>query len=362
MEFVQYHPTGLPGTGILLTEGCRGEGGVLRNKDGYRYLQDYELGPETPLGDPQPKTMELGPRDRLSQAFYHEQKKGRTVETLFGDAVLLDLTHLGEKKIDDRLPLVRMLAKTYIGVDMVEAPVPVRPVVHYVMGGIKTDSTGATPLQGLYAVGECASSGLHGANRLGSNSLTELTVMGFKCGESAALFAKEEAGEANESALEKQAADAEERVFSWVRKPAGGERPVTLRKEMHESMEEGVGIYREAGSIKAACEKIAELRERYANVQLEDRSNVYNTDLFSVLELGNLLDVAQTLAEGALARTESRGAHQRLDHPQRDDEKFLKHTLAHYNGKDAPRLDYEDVVITKSQPAERVYGGKLKNG
>ncbi|MBW2666246.1 MAG: fumarate reductase (quinol) flavoprotein subunit [Deltaproteobacteria bacterium] len=362
MEFIQYHPTGLPGTGILLTEGCRGEGGVLRNKDGYRYLQDYEMGPETPLGDPQPKTMELGPRDRLSQAFYHEQKKGRTVETIFGDAVHLDMTHLGEKKIEDRLPMVRMFAKTYIGVDMVKEPVPVRPVVHYTMGGIKTDLNGATLMQGLYALGECASSGLHGANRLGSNSLTELTVMGLMCGENAAGFAKEQAGKANESALEKQAADAEERVFSWVRKSGGGERPVTIRKEMHESMEQGVGIYREAGPIKATCDKIAELRDRYPNVQLEDRSNVYNTDLFSVLELGNLLDVAQTLSDGALARTESRGAHQRLDHPERDDENFLQHTLAYYSGKDAPRIEYEPVVITRSQPAERAYGGKAKNG
>jgi fumarate reductase flavoprotein subunit len=364
MEFVQYHPTGLPGTGILLTEGCRGDGGVLRNKDGYRYLQDYEMGPETPLGDPQPKTMELGPRDRLSQAFYHEQKKGRTVETIFGDAVHLDMTHLGEAMIEERLPLVRMLAKTYIGVDMVTELVPVRPVVHYTMGGIKTDLHGATPLPGLYALGECASSGLHGANRLGSNSLTELTVMGFKSGETAARFAQEQTGKANEAALEAQAADSEERVFSWVRKPSGSERPVTLKKEMHDSMEEGVGIYRDAGSTQATCDKIAELRDRYPNVQLEDRSNVYNTDLFSVLELGNLLDVAQTLSDGALARTESRGAHQRLDHPARDDENFLQHTLAHYNGKDAPRIEYEPVVITKSQPTERVYGdgGKPKNG
>ncbi|MCP4006238.1 MAG: fumarate reductase (quinol) flavoprotein subunit [bacterium] len=361
MEFIQYHPTGLPGTGILLTEGCRGEGGVLRNKDGYRYLQDYEMGPETPLGDPQPKTMELGPRDRLSQAFYHEQKKGRTVETQFGDCVLLDMTHLGEKKIEDRLPMVRMLAKTYIGVDMVDEPVPVRPVVHYTMGGIKTDLTGATPMPGLYSVGECASSGLHGANRLGSNSLTELTVMGLKCGESAAEFAKEKAGQANESVLLKQAADAEERVFSWVRKTDGDERPVTIKKEMHETMEEGVGIYRDDASSRATCAKIAELRERYGNVKLEDRSNVYNTDLFSVLELGNLLDVAQTLAEGAVARTESRGAHQRLDYPERDDENFLKHTLAHYNGKDTPRIEYEPVVITRSQPAVRSYGGKTED-
>ena len=361
MEFVQYHPTGLPGTGILLTEGCRGEGGVLRNKDGYRYLQDYEMGPETPLGDPQPKTMELGPRDRLSQAFYHEQRKGRTIETPFGDAVHLDMTHLGEKKINERLPFVRMLAKTYMNVDMVFEPVPVRPVVHYTMGGIKTDMHGATPMPGLYAVGECASSGLHGANRLGSNSLTELTVIGLHAGTGAARFAREEADGASQGALETQAEEAKQRAFSWLRKTDGTERPVAIRTEMHETMEAGVGIYREAGPTKATCEKIAELRRRYEDIQLEDRSNVFNTDLLFVLELGNLVDIAQVLAESALARTESRGAHQRMDYPARDDENYLKHTLACYEGTDAPRIEYEPVVITRSQPAARVYGGKQEN-
>ncbi|MFZ1576621.1 MAG: FAD-binding protein, partial [Chromatiaceae bacterium] len=180
MEFVQYHPTGLPGTGILLTEACRGEGGILVNKDGYRYLQDYELGPPDPW--PRLKAMELGPRDRLSQAFWHEQQKGRTVSTRWGEVVHLDLRHLGEKKINERLPMIRDLATSYVGADPVHELVPVRPVVHYMMGGIHTDIDAATPLPGLYAAGECACVSINGANRLGSNSLTELLVFGGRAG------------------------------------------------------------------------------------------------------------------------------------------------------------------------------------
>ncbi|WP_306670690.1 FAD-binding protein, partial [Endozoicomonas sp. SESOKO4] len=178
MEFVQYHPTGLPGSGILMTEGCRGEGGILLNKHGYRYLQDYGLGPETPVGQPRNKYMELGPRDKLSQAFWNEQRKGNTIETPLGDAVLLDLRHLGEKKLMERLPLICSLAKNYVGVDPVHQAVPVRPAVHYTMGGIRTDINCAADIPGLYAAGECASIGMHGANRLGSNSLAETVVFG----------------------------------------------------------------------------------------------------------------------------------------------------------------------------------------
>ena len=188
MEFMQYHPTGLPGTGILITEGSRGEGGILVNKDGYRYLQDYNLGPPDPW--PRKKAMELGPRDRLSQAFWHEQQKGRTIKTPQGDVVHLDIRQLGEKKINERLPMVRELAIAYVGVDPVHAMIPVRPVVHYTMGGIHTDIDTATSLPGLFAAGECACVSINGANRLGSNSLAEIVVFGARAGRSAAAFAK----------------------------------------------------------------------------------------------------------------------------------------------------------------------------
>ena len=189
MEFVQYHPTALPGSGILITEGCRGEGGYLVNKDGYRYLQDYALGPV--VSEPTPKTMELGPRDRLSQAFWHEERAGRTVETSLGHAVHLELMHLGRAKLHERLPMIYELAETFLGVDPAEAPIPVCPAVHYTMGGIGADGHTATTLPGLYAAGECSSVGIHGANRLGSNSLAELCVFGRVAGEHAARYARE---------------------------------------------------------------------------------------------------------------------------------------------------------------------------
>ena len=262
MEFVQYHPTGLPGTGILLTEGCRGEGGILVNKDGYRYLQDYGMGPETPIGQPVLKTMELGPRDRLSQAFWHEQKKGNTVETPWGDCVLLDMRHLGEKKINERLPLVRELATYYVGHDPVKDPVPVRPVVHFMMGGIDTNINGETPMPGLYAIGETSCSGLHGANRLGSNSLTELLVAGKRSAQRAVEYARETGRAADDPAVVAQA----EAIVKSVRDlllQQGDESLARLRREMRTSLEDGAGIYREEASTGATCEKVAELKQRF---------------------------------------------------------------------------------------------------
>src|SRR5207249_1058688 len=209
MEFVQYHPTGLPGTGILITEAARGEGGIMVNKDGYRYLQDYGLGKPLDITDPkhpQKRTMELGPRDKLSQAFVKEQEKGRTIPGPYGDVVHLDVRHLGEKKIDKKIPFVRELAKNYVGIDPVYQPIPVRPVVHYMMGGVSTDKHGATNLAGLYAAGECACVSINGANRLGSNSLTELLVFGARAARAAAHFAKDHP-DVNGNALTAQAAD-----------------------------------------------------------------------------------------------------------------------------------------------------------
>jgi fumarate reductase flavoprotein subunit len=358
MEFVQYHPTGLPGTGILITEGSRGEGGILINKDGYRYLQDYGLGPPDPW--PRKKAMELGPRDRLSQAFWHEHQKGRTIDTPHGDVVHLDLRHLGEKRIDERLPMVRDLAKSYVGVDPVHAPIPVRPVVHYTMGGADTDIDAKTCLEGLFAAGECACVSINGANRLGSNSLTELLVFGARAGLGAAGLAEAEGSHVSETAIREQAAAAEERVARLFRSTGGGESVTGLRREMNATMEAGAGIYRTDESLRRSCVVMNDIRRRYADIELEDKSNVYNTDLIQVLELGAMIDVADAVIVSALERKESRGSHQRLDHEQRDDEIYLKHSLAHYVAGGEPRIEYRDVVITRSEPGERVYGGEQK--
>jgi len=357
MEFVQYHPTGLPGTGILITEGSRGEGGLLVNKDGYRYLQDYALGPPDPW--PRKKAMELGPRDRLSQAFWHEQKKGNTIQTAFGDAVLLDLRHLGEAKINERLPMVRELAMSYMSVDPVYEPIPVRPVVHYTMGGIDTDINAATPLTGLYAAGECACVSINGANRLGSNSLTEILVFGHLAGTNAAKFVRTDQNVPDEAQLFASAQKAVDSVMNLFQRK-GSESIPGLRAEMNSIMEEGAGIYRSEDSLEVAVNAMTEIKARFADVQLEDKSNVYNTDLIQALELGSMIDVARAMAVSALNRRESRGSHQRLDHVARDDKDFLCHTLATYAGNANPSIAYRDVVITKSQPAERVYGGESK--
>jgi len=359
MEFVQYHPTGLPNTGSLLTEACRGEGGVMLNKHGRRYLQDYGMGPETPLGKPQLKTMELGPRDRVSQAYWHELQKGNTVSTPWGECVLLDMRHLGEKYIDERLPLVRELAISYLGVDIVKDAVPIRPVVHYMMGGISTNTKAATPLPGLFAAGECACVSLNGANRLGSNSLVELLVFG----KSAALSAIEHAksvGPANKAVLSERAGESQARVRELFSRTDGTESMSGLRKEMMDTMEKNCGLYRTEAGLQEAVAKIAELRQRYQKVTLHDKSNVFNTDLFQVLELGSMLDCAAALTVCALERKESRGAHQRLDYVQRDDVNYLRHSMAHYQGQGMPRVDYLDVVITKSPPGVRDYSGDHK--
>lgn len=354
MEFVQYHPTGLPSTGTLLTEACRGEGGVLVNRNGRRFLQDYGMGPETPLGRPVLKTMELGPRDRVSQAFWQEQKKGNMIATQWGDCMLLDMRHLGEKTIDERLPLVRDMSISYMGVDPVKDPVPVRPVVHYMMGGIDTDMRTATSLPGLFAAGECACVSINGANRLGSNSLTELLVFGRRAALSAIEYLQSGVRPGDGSA---PADAAQARLRALMQRAGGTETVAGLRREMMQTMEEHAGIYRTGEGLAAAGAKLAELRARYRRIELHDRTNVYNTDLLQALELGSMLDCAEAVVQSAAARRESRGAHQRLDHPERDDRRFLKHSLAAYAAEGAPRIDYRDVVITKSQPGVRDYSG-----
>ncbi len=361
MEFVQYHPTGLPGTGILITEASRGEGGILVNKHGDRYLRDYDLGEPLDVTDPkhpQNRTMELGPRDKLSQCFIYEMQKGNTIETRYGHTVSLDLRHLGEEKIDKKIPFVRELATNYAGVDPVHELIPVRPVLHYMMGGIDTDVEGATSIAGLFAAGECACVSLNGANRLGSNSLTELLVFGARAGKGAAQFALEH-DQINIAALEAQAKDEQQRISrDYINKSGGTQRIVGIRNAMHETMETNAGIFREETSLKLACDTLSELGERFQDVALDDHTLSFNTELTAALELGYMLDVAQTLVHAALARCESRGSHQRTDYAHRDDEKFLKHSLAYFEpgSPSVPRIDYKPVTITKWPPAKRTYG------
>jgi fumarate reductase flavoprotein subunit len=353
MEFVQYHPTGLPFTGILITEAARAEGGWMLNRDGYRYLQDYDLGKPEPR--PVLRSMELGPRDRLSQAFVKEQEKGRTLEGPYGHYVHLDLRHLGEKLIDIKLPFVRELCHKYQGIDPVKELIPVRPVVHYMMGGVSTDIHGATPLPGLYAAGEAACVSINGANRLGSNSLPEVLVFGARAGAAAAAFAPEQPDPA--PAVVRQAQDEEQRLQEgFLGKTAGRERIATLRTEMHAVMEESAGIYRIGASLEKAVERLRTLQDRFQDITLDDRSHTFNTELTSALELGYMLDLAEAVVQSALRRRESRGSHQRTDYPERNDAEFLAHSLAHWSADGPPRIEYLPVTITRWPPGQRVYG------
>jgi fumarate reductase flavoprotein subunit len=354
MEFVQYHPTGLPFTGILITEAARAEGGWLLNKDGYRYLQDYDLG--QPSLTPVLRSMELGPRDRLSQAFVHEVDKGTTIDTPYGPIVHLDLRHLGAKLIDAKLPFVRELCSKYQNIDPVTELVPVRPVVHYMMGGIHTDRRGATPLEGLYAAGEVACVSINGANRLGSNSLPECLVFGNRAGRAAAVFAGRYGG-AVPRAILAQGRDEERRLErDLARHAEGHERIADIRSEMQATMESGAGIYRDGDSLAKAADKLRELRLRFADAAIDDHSRTFNTELVGLLELSFMLDVAESIITCAGRREESRGAHQRTDFPARDDERFLAHSLIHREPDGTARVKYLPVTITRWPPGERVYG------
>jgi fumarate reductase flavoprotein subunit len=356
MEFVQYHPTGLPDSGILITEAARGEGGILVNKDGYRYLQDYDLGKPVDVNDPEhprKSTMELGPRDRLSQAFVKEQARGRTIPGQYGDYVHLDLRHLGAKRILQRLPFIVDLCREYVGLDPVHDLIPVRPVVHYMMGGVHTDRDGATPLPGLYAAGECACVSLNGANRLGSNSLTELLVFGTRAARAAVAFGRQNAALATEILAAQTAEQRRQIRERFARR--GSEPIVRLREELNQALEVGAAIERDAEVLQQACTKVAELKARLPDLRLTDHSATFNTELSAALELENMIDVAECVVHSALARTESRGAHQRRDFPKRDDQQFLKHSLA-YRTDAAPRIEYGDVAITRWPPKERHYG------
>jgi fumarate reductase flavoprotein subunit len=353
MEFVQYHPTGLPFTGILITEAARAEGGYRLNKDGYRYLQDYNLG--TPSPTPVFRSMELGPRDRLSQAFVKEVEKKRTIDTPYGPVVHLDLRHMGEKVIETKIPFVRELCLKYQNVDPVTELIPVRPVVHYMMGGVHTDINGATPIAGLYAAGEVACVSINGANRLGSNSLPELLVFGARAGRAAAEYASRQKDPPH--AVLAQGGDEESRLQGeFLNKTGGRERLATLRDDMHKTMEGSAGIYRNGDSLGRAAQAMRSLRERFTDLAIEDRSRTFNTGAIAALELSFMLEVADAIVNAALAREESRGAHQRTDFPARDDARFLAHSLIHRTPDGSSRVEYCPVTITRWPPAERVYG------
>ena len=343
MEFVQYHPTGLPGIGILITEASRGEGGHLINKEGERFLERYI-----------PGKMELGPRDILSRAIMTEMNEGRAYEGEYGGYVHLDLSHLGEKMIDEKLPFVRELVVKYVGIDPVHEPIPVRPVVHYMMGGVSTDINGNTSIPGLLAAGEVACITLNGANRLGSNSLTECLVFGALSGRTGAQYALEQQP-VSQNAV-RSLTDKEQKRISkqFLEKEGGRERVASLQEEMHLTMEKGCGVYRTGGSLQESCTTLKKLRERFADVAIDDRGRIFNTDLRGALELEFMLEVAECIAHSALAREESRGAQSRLDFPERSDEKFLHHLLA-YATPEGPRFEQQPVTITRWPPEERKY-------
>jgi len=321
-------------------------------------MQDYNLGKPHP--EPVLRSMELGPRDRLSQAFMKELDKGRTTDTPYGPVVHLDLRHLGAKTINTKIPFVRELCMKYQNLDPVKDLIPVRPVVHYMMGGVHTDINGATPLPGLYAAGETACVSINGANRLGSNSLPELLVFGTRAGKAAAEYAS--LGFDVNPAVIAQKTDEHRRLDQGLREKRGGLRIAEVRDQMQRAMERSAGIYRTGALLRTGLEEIRALRERCADVTIEDRSHAFNTERISALELGFMLDIADAMLSAAERREESRGAHQRTDFAARDDVRFLAHSLVHRSADGSARVEHLPVTITRWPPGERVYGEAVPHG
>ena len=347
MEFYQFHPTGIVGIGILLSEAARGEGGYLLNNEGKRFMEDYA-----------PKLMELAPRDMISRAMYQEVRAGRGIDGK--DYVYLDVRHLGRKVIEEKLPDITDFARVYQGVEPISEPVPVQPTAHYAMGGVPTNletevlanaAGGVVP--GLFAAGEVACVSVHGANRLGTNSLVDLLVFGKRAGKRMAVICKS-------TTAPKRVAGAErairEEMLALSTRPEGV-RPAEIRRALADVMMEGVGVYRDEALLTNAVQEIQRLKGEYQRVRVEDTGSVFNTDLLEARELGYLLDVSEATAVSALARKESRGAHSREDYPERDDEKYLAHTLVWRGAGEAPatKIDYKPVTITKFEPKPRVY-------
>ncbi len=347
MEFVQYHPTGLPGTGILITEASRGEGGYLINSEGERFLitRDYGVGTKA----------ELGPRDMISRAIIQEIEAGRGIDVpgKLGKYAHLDLRHIGKEKLESRLPFVLELARTYAGIDPVTQPIPIRPVLHYMMGGVDVNIDGATSIGGLYAAGETACVSLNGANRLGSNSLTECLVFGARAGVHAVGLAKRSMAGSEAPLLEQTKSEAA-RLDALRARKRGGETLSGIRQDMNTAMEVGLGVYREQAPMDKAVRDIAELKRRFEQVSLSDASKVFNTELTTALELSNLLDCAEAVATAAAQRKESRGAHARRDFPKRNDAEFMHHSLVHW-GPHGPRFSTKSVTLGVWVPEERKY-------
>jgi succinate dehydrogenase / fumarate reductase flavoprotein subunit len=339
MEFVQFHPTGLVPSGVLITEGARGEGGYLINANGERFLKKYA-----------PEKMELAPRDVVSRAEQTEINEGRGLQGPYGPYIGLDLRHLGEEKINLRLPLIRDVAIKLGGVDPVKEVIPIRPAAHYSMGGIKANIKAETPIAGLYAAGECSCISVHGANRLGTNSTADCLVFGAVAGEEAAKHASSTS--LREIPHEKLLAE-ENRISEIIRRD-GPERVAVIRDEMRRVMNDKVWIYRKGDQLESALNEIRALRKRFKNAKVEDKGLPFNTGLFNVLQLDFSLELAEVTVASALPRAESRGAHSRIDFPKRDDQNWLRHTLA-YCTSDGPRLEYMPVTITRWPPVARTY-------
>jgi succinate dehydrogenase / fumarate reductase flavoprotein subunit len=336
MEMMQFHPTTLAPSGVLITEGCRGEGAYLLNSEGERFLKDYA-----------PNAMELASRDVISRAEQTEIDQGRGID----GNVLLDLRHLGAEKIVERLHGTRELSMVFAGVDPIDEPIPVRPGAHYHMGGVDTDVWGRTELEGLYAAGECACVSVHGANRLGGNALMETITFGKRSGAHAAEWALTHTTVSVPAGAE---ADAERELKTLLDRRRG-ERPWSIREELASTMHENFGVFRREDQMEREGEIIAGLRERFEHVVVDDKGDVFNTDLTQALELGFLLELADAMIVCGLARKESRGAHARPhDYPGRDDENYMKHTIVRWvDGR--PALEWRPVTVTKWQPQERTY-------
>lgn len=335
MEFVQFHPTTLKSTGILISEAVRGEGGYLVNSLGERFMKKYA-----------PKVAELASRDVVSRGAQQEIEDGRGVD----GCVFLDLRHLGEVLINERLPQIRQLSIDFEGVDPLTELIPVKPGAHYSMGGIKTDVWGNTNIKGLYAAGECACVSVHGANRLGGNSLLDAVVFGRRVGQAASGYAKETAlPEFPEDALAAVARD-----IAFIMDKTSGERAASVRDELAATMAAYVGVFRDKNRLDSALALIIKLKERYKNIYLEDKGEIFNTELIAIFELGHLLTVAECIVRSAINREESRGAHYRMDFPDRDDKNWLKHTLL-FKDDGNIKIKFTDVAITRHRPMERKY-------